>query len=306
MFEPKVTVLMSVYNGEKHLKEAIDSILTQTFTDFEFLIINDGSTDKTGETLRSYNDPRIRIIENLQNIGLTKSLNKGLTLAKGEYIARQDADDISLQERLATQVNFLDNHPEIGLVGSWYIIIDRNGEELLKCTLPVENAEVRKRIMEFNPFAHGSVMLRKKCIEEVGPYDEKFSCAQDYELWFRILDRHQAANISAYLYKWRFNQDSIVARRYAEQMKFICQAKELTKKRSKGIICSDNFATKNFLYYVIEGRKNLAGLYYNCGEYLYGKGKIRKSRQFLLKSIKLNPGNFKSLKLFFRCFLKHT
>ncbi len=116
--KPRVTVLMSVYNGEKYLREAIDSILNQTFKDFEFLIIDDGSTDSSADIIRSYTDFRIRLIQNEKNIGLTRSLNKGLKLAKGEYIARMDVDDISLPIRFEKQVSFLDKYEDVKLVGS--------------------------------------------------------------------------------------------------------------------------------------------------------------------------------------------
>jgi len=118
MKEPKVTVLMPVYNGEKYLNEAIDSILGQTFKDFKFLIINDGSTDGTADILKSYKDSRIKVTNNEKNIGLTKSLNKGLKMAKSEYIARMDADDISLPTRLQKQVEFMDSHPKVGVCGT--------------------------------------------------------------------------------------------------------------------------------------------------------------------------------------------
>ncbi|HKQ33129.1 MAG TPA: glycosyltransferase family A protein, partial [Thermodesulfobacteriota bacterium] len=120
---PKVTVLMTVYNGEKFLNEAIDGILNQTFRDFEFLIINDGSTDGSREIIKSYKDPRINLVDNESNIGLTASLNRGLSLAGGEYIARQDADDISLPERLEKQISILERNPDIALLGSWYLEI---------------------------------------------------------------------------------------------------------------------------------------------------------------------------------------
>src|SRR5665647_1469233 len=124
MKSPKVTVLMSVYNSESFLAEAIDSILGQTFKDFEFLIINDGSKDKSLEIIknRAKNDPRIRLISR-PNKGLVKSLNEGLAKARGEYIARMDSDDISLKTRLKKEVDFLDSHPDVGMVGSNYTII---------------------------------------------------------------------------------------------------------------------------------------------------------------------------------------
>src|SRR5581483_9504087 len=120
MSKPIVTVLMSVYNGERYLREAIESILVQTWQDFELVCINDGSTDQSREIVLSFNDPRIRLVDNEQNLGLAKSLNKGLMLARGNLIARQDADDISEPDRLLKQVAFLEQWSEIVLVGSWY------------------------------------------------------------------------------------------------------------------------------------------------------------------------------------------
>ncbi len=125
---PKVSVIMSVYNGDKYLREAIESILNQTFTDFEFIIVNDGSTDNSLEIIESYDDERIKTINNKKNIGLTKSLNKALKFAKGKYIARQDADDVSLPNRFEKQVEYLDSHPEVALVGTSVYLIDENGK----------------------------------------------------------------------------------------------------------------------------------------------------------------------------------
>ena len=132
---------MSVYNGEKYLREAIESILNQTFTDFEFLIVNDGSTDSSLEIILSYPDERIRVIRNDRNIGLTKSLNKALQQAKGEYIARQDADDISLQNRFEEQLIYLEKHPEVALLGTSAYKIDERGEILAKVIVPTEEDE---------------------------------------------------------------------------------------------------------------------------------------------------------------------
>src|SRR6185295_3491651 len=119
MTPPQVSVLMSVYNGEKYLKEAMESILNQSFPDFEFLIFNDSSTDSGREIILSFNDPRIVLVDNEKNIGLTKSLNKGLSLAKGKYIARMDADDISDAGRLNEQVNYMEKNSDVAVCGSW-------------------------------------------------------------------------------------------------------------------------------------------------------------------------------------------
>src|SRR5690606_37374672 len=127
---PRVTVLLAVHNGERYIQEAIDSILAQTFGDFELLIVNDGSTDATRDLVLSYSDDRIRLVDNDHNIGLPKSLNRGLRLAKGRYIARLDADDISEPDRLAAQVSFLQANPDVAMVGSWYRKIDGEGNTL--------------------------------------------------------------------------------------------------------------------------------------------------------------------------------
>ncbi len=243
MKNPKVTVLMSVYNGEKYLKEAIDSILGQTFKDFEFLIINDGSTDKTGEILKSYNDPRIKIINNEKNIGLTKSLNKGLTLARGEYIARQDADDISMPERLEKEVEFLEQNRNVGLVGTDYLFINEKGKviHIVKCLNG--SRELKAKLLEGNQFGHGSVMLRRECIDKVGVYREEFKFAQDYDFCLRIAEMYDVANISEPLYKWRIDSKSISVAKKALQDKYALLAIELAKERKK--IGKDKFQSLN-------------------------------------------------------------
>ncbi|MBD2526706.1 glycosyltransferase [Nostoc sp. FACHB-133] len=209
---PKVTVLMPVYNGEIYLREAIDSILSQTFQDFEFLIINDGSTDSTREIVCSYEDPRIRLIDNDYNLGLTQSLNKGLKLAEGEFIARQDADDISEPERLVKQVDFLETHPEVALVGTWYKQIDTQGNLICECQLPYDCTQIRWGLLFYSPFIHSAVMLQKSAVlEQIGFYNEVAIHAEDYELWCRIALRLKIANLSDYLIKWRVHPSSVTA-----------------------------------------------------------------------------------------------
>lgn len=231
MKDPKVTVIMPVYNGEKYLNEAIDSILGQTFKDFEFLIINDGSTDKTGEILESYNDPRIKIIDNEKNIGLTKSLNKGLKLARGEYIARQDADDISMTERLEKEVLFLDHNKNIALVGTYYYMINEKGKILNTAKLLTNSEEIKIGLLKGNRFGHGSVMFRGECVKEVGYYREELGPVEDYDLWLRISDRYDIANIPEPLYKWRININSVSVKEKSLQDKYALLAIELAKER---------------------------------------------------------------------------
>ncbi len=207
---PKVTVLMAVYNGELYLRETIESILAQGFPDFEFLIINDGSTDSTQEIIQSYDDPRIRLINNEHNLGLTRSLNKGLELAKGEFIARQDGDDISEPERLAKQVAFLETHPEVALVGTWYKEIDAQGNLIRECNLPCDCTQIRWYLLFYCQFVHSAVMLRKSTVlEKIGFYNEALSYSMDYELWLRIARHLPVANLGEYLVKLRINPHSM-------------------------------------------------------------------------------------------------
>lgn len=228
---------MSVYNGEKYLREAIDSILNQTFTDFEFIIINDGSTDGTRKILESYFDPRIRLIHQ-ENIGLTKSLNRGLKVANGEYIARMDADDISHPDRLKYQVNFLDENHGIGLVGSYASFIDEKGREIQIWKTPETHEEIKKVFQTGNSFCHGLVLFRKECLDTVGYYREEFKYAQDYDYWLRISEHFKTANIDRVLYKNRRTADTISRKKLSEQLNYHLLAQQLAKERHRKSIDS--------------------------------------------------------------------
>jgi glycosyltransferase involved in cell wall biosynthesis len=209
---PKVTVLMAVYHGERYIREAVESILCQTFRDFQFLIINDGSTDNTRDLILSYDDPRIVLVDNEHNVGQTRSLNRGLDLAAGELIARQDADDISEPERLAKQVAFLDRHPEVALLGTWYKEIDLHGTVVGDRKLPCNTTDIRWSLLFFCPFVHSSAMLRKSVVsKQIGFYKEALACSQDYELWHRIARRFPVANLPEPLVRLRTTPWSMTA-----------------------------------------------------------------------------------------------
>jgi len=251
MKNPKVTVLMSVYNGEKYLNEAIDSILGQNFKDFEFLIVNDGSTDMTAEILKSYNDPRIRIINNKKNIGLTKSLNKELKLARGEYIARQDADDISMPERLEKEVKFLETHQDYAVVGTFAKIINKNSEVLFSLERPTEDLQIKQFFKKDNCIVHGSSMIRKACLSDIGFYNELMIRSQDYELWLRLSKKYRFANIAKYLYMWRKHDENIEEKFIGEQKIFVILAmvKNNILENKKATVHFVNFiADKNMVF----------------------------------------------------------
>lgn len=218
MRSPRVSVIMSVYNGEQYLTEAIDSILNQTFTDFEFIIINDGSTDGTADILRSYEDPRLRIVEQ-ENIGLTRSLNRGILLAQGEYIARMDDDDLSLPERLDRQVAFLNAHPEVGILGTACRIVDEVSTQEWEMHPPLSDGQIRQRLIRGNPFIHSSVMMRKSILQAVGGYNEAYPYIQDYELWVRLAAHTRLANLPDVLHVRRFHWGAISTTKRTELLR---------------------------------------------------------------------------------------
>jgi glycosyltransferase involved in cell wall biosynthesis len=203
-----ISVIMSVYNAEKYLDKAIESILTQTYDDFEFVIIDDKSTDNSADIISSYadQDNRIRYFKNKNNRGLTYSLNKALKLAKGKYIARMDADDISVPEKLEIQYDFLQKNKEISFVGTSAYNIDENGEIISERNVPLEYEEIKRSIKLVNPVIHPSVMFYKKDILVIGGYNEKYKKVQDYDLWFRaIANGLKIKNLSDRLLYYRVN-----------------------------------------------------------------------------------------------------
>lgn len=208
MNEPLVSVILSVYNGEKYVGRALESILNQTFTDFELIVVNDGSTDGTDRILGQLDDPRVVLVSQ-ENKGLIASLNRGCSLAKGKYLARQDADDISMPERLAKQVAFMEAHPDVGLLGTAYHQLDEDGKELLTVTWPTEDSSLRRVLIRYSPFCHGSVMMRRTVFEECGGYEPGLVHVEDYGLWFEFSYRAKIANLSEVLYEWRSHPANI-------------------------------------------------------------------------------------------------
>lgn len=203
---PKVTVLMPVYNGEKYLAEAITSILTQTYVNFELLIINDGSRDRSVEIIHSYEDPRIRLIHNEQNLGLVTTLNKGMDLAQGEYIARMDQDDISMPNRLAKQLFYLEQYPDVGMCGTW-IQVFGIGNYVEK--YPTDHASIKASLLFYNALAHPTVMMRKKMFDRFNlRYDIDYLHAEDYELWQRCSNCFEIVNLGEVLLKYRTSTTS--------------------------------------------------------------------------------------------------
>jgi glycosyltransferase involved in cell wall biosynthesis len=208
---------MSVHNGEQYLREAIDSILGQTFKAFEFIIINDGSTDRTAEIIRSYIDPRIRFMSSKANLGLPASLNLGLDVAVGEYIARMDADDVSLSERLEKQVHYMDAHPAVAASGTWAKDIDADGRELGTRCLPVDE-RMKCDFWRPSPIVHPSAIIRKSHLGTLR-YDTRLPYAQDYDLWLGLKARHELANLPEFLLLYRVHPASTTSRHRGSQIR---------------------------------------------------------------------------------------
>lgn len=205
---PKVTVLMPVYNGAPFLRTTLESILAQTFSDFEFLIIDDGSTDSTVEIIQSFQSPRIRLLSNPKRLKLSGALNRGLDEARGTYIARMDADDLSLPDRLEKQVALLDSSPEIGLCGGWVRKFGMGRDEINR--FPEHAGQVRSYALFDCPFAHPTVMLRKSFFDRhTLRYDGQYYPTEDYELWSRTLDLFPSVNIPEILLDYRIHATSM-------------------------------------------------------------------------------------------------
>lgn len=218
MMQPALTVAMSVYNGEAHLAEAIESILAQTFTDFEFLILNDGSTDRSQDIIDSYavRDERIRAIHR-ENRGLIYSLNQLLDEARAPIIARMDDDDIALPLRFEKQMAFLEANPDHGVVGAWTYDIDETGDEY-PCAF-VEHPTTHEGVLEAIKdrsaiLCHPAVTYRKAIVQSVGGYHRAFHHCEDYDLWLRLASVTLISNVPEKLLKYR-RSPSQVSNRYA-------------------------------------------------------------------------------------------
>lgn len=220
---PLVSVVMSVYNGETYIREAIDSILGQTFADFEFVIINDGSTDSTEKIIKSYKDNRIVLISR-QNKGLVASLNEGIEKSMGKYIARQDADDTSYPERLQSLVTKIEQTKAV-LVSSAFAMISEDGHSTLDYQCLIDDSRLLKReLWVKNPFAHGATMFRRDAAIKVGAYRD-VGPVEDYDLWIRLRNEGHFAYIPQVQYAWRINEkgisqtQAIYQRQCAEQIR---------------------------------------------------------------------------------------
>jgi glycosyltransferase involved in cell wall biosynthesis len=218
MNAPLVSIVMPVFNAEQYIQQAIESILHQTLQDWELIIVDDGSSDKTSKIIHTLTDKRIKLVTNEQNLGIIDSLNKGVLNASGKYIARMDADDISLPTRLETQVNFLEANPHFGIVGTQMIMINSDGQRVKKASVYTTNFWILFWSLFQSPFFHPTVVVRREILRN-NPYGYGASHAEDYELWSKILRKKLClcANMHAYLHLYRLHGNSISHRNQSIQ-----------------------------------------------------------------------------------------
>lgn len=230
---PRVSVILCVFNGVRHVSRAIESILRQSYGNLELIVVDDGSTDETPSILARYSDPRLRVVRQ-SNVGLTRSLNRGIDLARGEFLARQDADDVSMPQRLEKQVELLDDNPETGFSGTWVHLIDEQDRVFGDVQYAVDDDRIRAAHLQENQFAHGSLLLRKSLVKRVGGYRPEFRFAQDYDLTLRLLEITQAANVPRCLYLLRHTADKLSYIHAREQLVCAVAARELAQCRNAG------------------------------------------------------------------------
>lgn len=230
-----VSVVMSVFNGEAFLAEALESVLDQTFADFEFLIVDDGSHDGTAEILQTFSDRdrRIRIL-NQDNRGLAVSLSRGISEACGRYVARMDADDISMPDRFAKQVAYLDRHPSVGVVGGAVLQIDTDGKPCGAIELPTDSERIRSQIARQSPIAHPTAMIRRKILDDVGAYRSAFRYAQDYDLWLRISEKAELANLPEVVLRYRIHDHNVSRKHLLGKLESVLLAQASARARSRG------------------------------------------------------------------------
>lgn len=297
----KVTVLMPAYNAEKYIADAIESVLRQSFSDFKLLIVNDGSTDQTQKVIHSFSDKRIQLIHQSHH-GIASALNKGLAEAGSIYIARFDADDICLPNRLEQQVDFLDHHPNHIVVGCDAEYISEDGQHLFHFNcISHSNEEIREKIHRHCPFIHSSVMYKKAAVEKIGGYSVHAHNFEDYLLWMQLMKFGKFHNLAQQLIKVRFNPSSVTiderwrGRNFRKMKRRIIQKGNITEEEGSylfTIVNSQNTGQiKESSYYALCGKK-----------FLLENQLPQKARSLFSKAISIYPYRLDNYALFILSF----
>jgi glycosyltransferase involved in cell wall biosynthesis len=233
MSNPKVSIAMSVYNGDAYLRESLDSLQSQTLNDWELVVIDDGSTDSSGRILDEYavRDPRFRVVHQ-ENKGLTRSLNESISLAKGEFIARMDADDACHPERLAKQVQFLQEKSDYVAVGCRTTLVDQQGQELRRTSQPLDHPSIDTMLIRgVTAIAHPSLMIRRCALDVVGGYCELYRTAQDLDLLLKLTEQGRVANLEEPLLRYRWHAENVSVRKADQQDRDVTAILQAALKR---------------------------------------------------------------------------
>ena len=279
---PTVSVVLPVYKAERFLGQCLDSLWTQTYKDFEVLVVEDPSSDGTAAVLKKQKDPRLRVIRNSTRKGLVFCMNQGIAEAKGKYIARQDSDDVSLPERFQVQLDFLKANPCVGMLGTAYKLVDKNGRTVLNGQ-PETHAHILQEILpKYNQFAHGSLMMPKDMLQAIGCYrDIKY--AEDYDMFMRMSERFPVINLPQPLYMWRFSLTSTSVSKVEPMIMATPALQELSRQRKQfGKDALDHglplpnvdplprqFIRESFMWYAV--------LAYRCGEWEFAFNLLDKA-----------------------------
>lgn len=314
---PKVSVTMPVYNGEKFIAEAIESILNQTYSNFEFIIIDDGSTDSTKIEIDKYKDKRITLITNKINKGIVYSLNNAIKISRGIYIARMDADDLSHPKRLEKQINFLEKNSNYGLLGTSFAVMNSKRDIVSLQPAIAYDDDLRKYLLIKNPFAHGSVMIRKSILIKNNLfYNSRAKFYEDYELWTQVSKFTKIANLQEVLYVWMRNPSGITYKKFIAMKKnanrFINKNREeiVNKKDSEEISKfygnkkryssrKIEFSGKKYFVSFLEEYQKLIILY---GNVKIKNGDIINGAKLIIISFIIKPSKFTIL--FLKFFLR--
>ena len=221
MNKPTVSIIMSTYNDAAYIKEAIDSVLTQSYTDWEFIIINDASTDNSDAIIKDYvkNDNRFKYLLNKKNKKQAVNLNTCISLAKGQYLAVLDSDDVWIDiHKLKKQVNFLNKHPKYGFVGSWAYLTDKNNNRISLLQFPETDSAIRKYMLIENCFMHDTVLMRKTSVDRIGGYNTKLRSTHDYCLWLKLGLTGKMYIMKDYMLNYRQNPKGSTLSKYNQQL----------------------------------------------------------------------------------------
>ncbi|MFA6410783.1 MAG: glycosyltransferase [Candidatus Buchananbacteria bacterium] len=265
--QPKISVIMPFYNAQRFLAKAIESILNQTFSDFELILINDASTDNSDQIVKKYlADSRIVYIKNEKNQGIVANLNLGLKSAKAEIIARMDGDDVALAKRFEEQFRFLLENKDVAVVGSYVKIIDEFDKEIDYRTKPIDTKEIEKNLITYSPLVHPSTMFRKSVVLQVGAYRPEYLYLEDIDLWYRIVYLgYKISNVSQYLLSYRYHGNSTAHQGKINAIKAFKLRKETIKKFKLKLKFSQKFSIylQLIVGVVFSGRQRqaLEGLY---------------------------------------------